>query len=99
MNFDECFTCFIGEYDNQCLSCGNFQGKKSKKIIIPSKVLIIALKRKEHTSNCDIDFPLSFDISKYCSKEKMNGIDSKTNYNLKSCISLNYDRKQYFADI
>ena len=97
LNMDECFTNFIGGHQNQCIFCNN-NGLVFTNICIKNKILIIAFKRENHGCRCDIDFPNKFNISKYCSKENFNGINSYTIYILRSCISLN-NNGQFLSDI
>jgi hypothetical protein len=98
LNMDECFTCFIGGRTKKCDICSNFNAKQYTTLVTPAKVLILAFKRNMHNFNCDIDFEKKLNITKYIAKEHLTGINSNTNYELKSCISLN-STKQYFSDI
>jgi hypothetical protein len=97
LNMDECFTNFIGGFENQCIFC-YINGFVYSKIYNQNKVLIIAFKRKNHGLHCDIDFEKKFNISKYCSIENMSRINSNTIYILKGCISLN-NIGQFLSDI
>ena len=100
LNMDELFTCFTGGNTFQCNFCGNLNCQIYTSIYSSNKVLIIGLKRNNHTYHCDIDFEKKLDICKYLSPEIMNGMNNNLNtvYELKAVISSG-GNQQYFSDI
>ena len=96
LNLEECLSCFQGGVPGKCSNCGSYNTMSYSNLWHSNKVLIFSFKRVFHSFNCDIDFGMKIDMSKY-TKTNMHG-NIKNIYNLKACISL-YNYNKYFADV
>ena len=97
LNLHECFLCYIGGGFDKCSNCGNATSKTIK-ICCSTKVLLIFLDRTNHPQRGDIDFPLNLNIINYFSISRSNFLPFMPLYNLKACISYDFNRGKYFAD-
>ena len=97
ITLDDCFLCYQGGNVSMCPNCGNFNAYDYRKIFTSSKVIIIALKRYNHTFKGDLSFTFNFSISNYVIQNENNNM----NYTLKACIYAYYfnNNIKYFSDI
>lgn len=97
ITLDDCFLFYQGGNETMCPICGNFNACDYRKIFTSTKVIIIALKRTNHTFKGDLNFTTYFSISKYVIQNGNNNM----NYALKACISAYYYNKniKYFSDV
>ena len=101
LNLKECFFYYQAGKQCQCTICGNPNATDMRQIFTSTQVIIIDLKRNNHTYKCDIDFDLQIDllagnyIVPYSKQPKFN-----TKYNLKAVVSLSNDgMSKYLAYI
>ena len=97
LSIDECFQCYIGDWNVNCNNCG-LKAITHKKLCCTTKVLFINLQRFNHKYMCDINFPLSLNLINYYSISRSNYLPFIPFYNLKAIISYNNMRRKYFAD-
>jgi hypothetical protein len=97
LSIDECFQCYIGDWNLKCHNCGNI-AMVHKKLCCTTKVLFIYFERLNHSFLPDISFPLSLNIINYYSINRSNYLPFTPIYNLKAVISYNSMRGKYFAD-
>ena len=97
ITLDDCFLCYQGGNASMCPYCGHFNAFDFRKIFTSTKVIIIALKRYNHSFKGDLNFSPNFSISKYVIQNGNNNM----NYALKACISAYcYNNNiKYFSDI
>ena len=97
ITLDDCFLFYQSGNASMCPYCGHFNAFDYRKIYTSSKVIIIALKRYNHTFKGDLIFPLNFSISKYAIQNGNNNM----NYTLKACIKAYFynNNIKYFSDI
>ena len=101
ISLNECFLCYQGGNQCQCISCGNPNATDMRKIFTSTQVIIIDLKRNNHTYKCDVDFDLNIDLlaGNYIIPHRKESM-CKTKYKLKAVVSLFYNNMpRYFADI
>ena len=101
LSLNECFLCYQGGKQCQCTICGNPNATDMRKIFTSTQVIIIDLKRNNHTYKCDIDFNFNIDLlaEKYIIPHSQQSM-FKTKYKLKAIVSLYYNNgPKYFADV
>jgi hypothetical protein len=98
LNLNECFFYYQEGKQCQCTFCGNQNATDMRKIFTSTQVIIIDLKRNNHTYKCDIDFDLQIDlladnyIIPHSKLPKFN-----TKYNLKAVVSLYNNGKPKYS--
>ena len=97
ITLDDCFLYYQIGNSSMCPFCGSFNTFDYRKIFTSTKVIIIAIKRNNHTFKGDLFFTFNFSISKYVIQNENNNM----NYTLKACISAYFfnNNIKYFSDI